>query len=336
MGVVYRAQDLNLNRPVAIKFLSSKVADEARRRRFQQEAQTASALNHPHILTVFEAGTSEDGQQYLVTEFIDGWNLREWAKREQPTARQMVELMTSVADGLAAAHQAGIVHRDIKPDNILVAKAGYAKVVDFGLAKVLEAPSGDEETRTLEAVATRAGLILGTVAYMSPEQVAGRPVDALSVQKNFPLGERSRYLQLRVDFINALNHPVFRYGRSSDAGEIFALPNEAEMSVNEYNAWAAFNGRPLNATAAGAALRAQINQTVLNGRIPGTMALRPEFFSVTLPEGFHSLNANAFDVTTAEGFKRYRMRQAYTPDRWGFLGSLRNPRYIQFALKLYF
>jgi len=159
----------------------------------------------------------------------------------------------------------------------------------------------------------------------------------LSVQKNFPLGEqRSRYLQLRVDFINALNHPVLRYGRSEDAGEIFALPSEAEMSVNEYNTWATFNGRPLNATAAGAVLRGQINQTVISGRIPGTQALRPDFFSVPLPEGFHSRNANSFDATTGEGFKLYRMRQAYTPDRWGFLGSLRNPRYIQLALKIYF
>jgi len=182
MGVVYRAQDLSLNRPVAIKFLSSTVADEDRRRRFQQEAQTASALNHPHILTVFEAGTTEDGQQYLVTEFIDGSNLREWARQQQPTARQMVELMTSVADGLAAAHQAGIVHRDIKPENILVAKAGYAKVVDFGLAKVLEGsrPAAAADDRTVSAGPTRAGLILGTVAYMSPEQAAGRPVDARS------------------------------------------------------------------------------------------------------------------------------------------------------------
>ncbi len=180
MGVVYRATDLSLNRPVAIKFLSSEVADESRRRRFQQEAQTASSLNHPHILTVFEAGT-EDGQQYLVTEFIDGYTLREWARKTEPTHRQIVELLIGIADGLAAAHQAGIVHRDIKPENILVAKNGYAKVVDFGLAKLLE-PSGsrDLDARTLSAGPTRAGMILGTVAYMSPEQAQGKPVDARS------------------------------------------------------------------------------------------------------------------------------------------------------------
>jgi serine/threonine protein kinase len=122
MGVVYRATDLSLNRGVAIKFLSSDVADELRRR-FQQEAQTDSSLNHPHILTVFEAGTV-DGEQYLVTEFVDGGTLKDWARQEKHNWRQIVELLVGVADGLAAAHQAGILHRDIKPENILVAKNG--------------------------------------------------------------------------------------------------------------------------------------------------------------------------------------------------------------------
>ena len=180
MGVVYRASDLSLNRSVAIKFLSSEVADEQRRRRFQQEAQTASSLNHPHILTVFEAGAI-DGQQYLITEFIDGYTLREWARRTQPRVRQIVELLAGIADALATAHQAGILHRDIKPENILVAKNGYAKLVDFGLAKVLEgADPPDLETRTISAGPTQAGMVVGTIAYMSPEQAAGRPVDARS------------------------------------------------------------------------------------------------------------------------------------------------------------
>jgi Tol biopolymer transport system component/predicted Ser/Thr protein kinase len=179
MGVVYRARDLSLNRSVAVKFLSSKVADEERRRRFQQEAQAASSLNHPHILTVFEAGET-DNQQYLVTEFIDGVNLREWATQAQPSARQMIDMLTGVADGLATAHQAGIVHRDIKPENILVAKAGYAKLVDFGLAKVLETEAGAAAVTKTVSAGTRAGTILGTVTYMSPEQAAGRPVDSRS------------------------------------------------------------------------------------------------------------------------------------------------------------
>src|ERR1700732_3737948 len=112
MGVVYRALDTRLNRPVAIKFLSDQLATAAARRRFQREAQMASALNHPHILTVHDAGEFE-GRQYLVTEFVDGGTLKDWANAEKRTWRQTVELLTDVADGLAAAHAAGILHRDI-------------------------------------------------------------------------------------------------------------------------------------------------------------------------------------------------------------------------------
>jgi serine/threonine protein kinase len=180
MGVVYRAQDLSLNRPVAVKLLVSEKVDADRRRRFQYEAQAASSLNHPHILTVFEAG-SVDGEQYLITEFIDGWTLREWARRTNPSARQTAALLIGVADGLAAAHEAGILHRDIKPTNILVSKNGYAKLVDFGLAKLLDpAPDQDSVTRSFGGGATEPGVILGTVAYMSPEQTTGRRVDARS------------------------------------------------------------------------------------------------------------------------------------------------------------
>src|ERR1700747_3426024 len=109
MGLVYRALDLKLNRPVAVKFLSADLADSGARRRFQREAQLASALNHPHILTVYDAGEFE-GRQYLVTEFVGGGTLKSWAKQESRTWRQIVELLTGVADGLAAAHAAGLLH----------------------------------------------------------------------------------------------------------------------------------------------------------------------------------------------------------------------------------
>ena len=185
MGDVFLAQDTRLNRPVALKFLSSNLADESARRRFQQEAKMASALNHPHILTVHEAGEL-DGRQYLVTEFIDGGTLKDWATNEKPTWRQIVDLLTGVADGLAAAHTAGILHRDIKPANILVAKNGYAKLADFGLAKLAEQPAlATDATRTLTAGHTRAGVVLGTIAYMSPEQAAGKPLDARSDMFSF-------------------------------------------------------------------------------------------------------------------------------------------------------
>ena len=142
MGTVYKARDTQLNRPVAIKFLSPDLADESARRRFQQEAKMASALNHPHILTVHEAGEF-DGQQYLVTEFVDGGTLEDWSRAEQRSRRQIIDLLVGVGDGLAAAHAAGILHRDIKPGNILVAKNGYAKLADFGLAKLDEHANPD-------------------------------------------------------------------------------------------------------------------------------------------------------------------------------------------------
>ena len=179
MGVVYKARDTRLNRVVAIKFLSSDAADEDDRRRFQQEAQTASSLNHPHILTVFEAGERE-GQQYLVTEFIDGGTLGNWRTLTQPGWQQVVELLSGVADGLACAHEAGIVHRDIKPKNILVTKNGYAKLADFGLAKVLERVEADSQADTLTEEKTKPGVIRGTIAYMSPEQASACPVDTRS------------------------------------------------------------------------------------------------------------------------------------------------------------
>jgi serine/threonine protein kinase len=178
MGEVFRALDTRLNRPVAIKFLSLDLADPSARRRFQQEAKTASALNHPHILTVHEAGEFED-RQYLVTEFIDGGTLKDWAQREKRTWRQIVELLVGVADGLAAAHASGILHRDIKPDNILVTRSGYAKLADFGLAKLEEA-APEDVTRAVIRDRTRPGLVVGTIAYMSPEQASGNLLDARS------------------------------------------------------------------------------------------------------------------------------------------------------------
>jgi len=118
MGVVYKALDTRLNRHVAVKLLSDRLADAAARRRFQREAQAVSSLNHPHILTVHDAGELE-GRQYLVTEYIDHGTLREWNKAGNRTWHEIVELLTGVADGLATAHEAKILHRDIKPTNIL-------------------------------------------------------------------------------------------------------------------------------------------------------------------------------------------------------------------------
>jgi serine/threonine protein kinase/tetratricopeptide (TPR) repeat protein len=179
MGEVYRALDTKLNRPVAIKFLSDDLADTSARRRFQREAQLASSLNHPHILTVHDAGEFER-RQYLVTEFVDGGTLKEWALADKRSWRQIVELLVGVADGLAAAHAAGILHRDVKPENILVARTGYAKLSDFGLARLEQAAPPQAITAAATQSRTRQGVVLGTPAYMSPEQASGKALDARS------------------------------------------------------------------------------------------------------------------------------------------------------------
>ncbi len=175
MGTVYRARDTRLNRSVAIKVLSSEISDQQHRRRFLQEAQTISSLNHPHVLTVLEVGTFE-GSEFLVTEFVDGGTLKDWLAPKR-NWREVVEVLLGVADGLATAHAAGFLHRDVKPENILVGTNGYAKLADFGLAKALESLS-DSNTRSV--VLTRPGVVVGTIAYMSPEQASGKTLDERS------------------------------------------------------------------------------------------------------------------------------------------------------------
>jgi len=178
MGVVYRGHDTKLDRPVAIKFLSSRGADLEARQRFQREAQATSSLNHPNILTVYDAGEHE-GRQYLVTELVAGGTLEDWRRAQPRGWRQTVELLTGVADALATAHGGGVLHRDIKPANILLTSSGHAKLADFGLAKLIEGGT-DHDTRTALPDHTTPGTILGTVAYMSPEQASGQPLDARS------------------------------------------------------------------------------------------------------------------------------------------------------------
>jgi serine/threonine protein kinase len=178
MSTVYLATDTRLRRQVAIKFLSDNLADAEARRRFQREAQMASSLNHPHIVTVHDVGEFE-GRQYLVMECVDGGTLKDWAKEKKRTPKEIAELLTGVADGLAAAHEAGMLHRDVKPTNILIARNGYAKLADFGLAKL--APTERIEVDpSWSVLPSQEGAILGTIAYMSPEQASGEALDSRS------------------------------------------------------------------------------------------------------------------------------------------------------------
>ena len=183
MGVVYKARDTRLDRLVAIKLLpESRVADPDRRARFIQEARAASALNHPNIVTIYDIA-EEGGRHYIVMEFVDGKPLHERIPRKGMRITDALRVATQIADALTAAHAAGIVHRDLKPGNIMVDVQGRAKVLDFGLAKLaVPVTSAADETRTLamDGPRTEEGVIMGSVPYMSPEQVEGRPVDARS------------------------------------------------------------------------------------------------------------------------------------------------------------
>jgi serine/threonine protein kinase len=183
MGEVYEARDGRLNRTVALKILpASLVADPERRQRFVQEAQLASALQHPNIVTIFDIGSAADGD-YIAMELLRGRTLDAVIPEHGLTASEALKYGLQIADALAAAHGAGIVHRDLKPGNIMVSDQGKVKILDFGLATLTEVTpvTSTDETRALAAIVeTGAGLVLGTVAYMSPEQAEGRPVDARS------------------------------------------------------------------------------------------------------------------------------------------------------------
>jgi predicted ATPase len=177
MGVVYKAQDTRLGRSVALKFLPQEYAQDSQRlERFRREARTVSALNHPHICTIYDIDEHE-GQPFLVMELIEGQTLRRLAAR-RPSLPEVVRLISQVAKALAAAHAAEIMHRDIKPENIMVRDDGYAKVVDFGLARPI--PTAGKPSEATAAEVTEPGTVLGTVRYMSPEQAQAEAASSAS------------------------------------------------------------------------------------------------------------------------------------------------------------
>jgi len=174
MGDVYRARDPRLERDVAIKVLPEAFsADPDRLRRFEQEARAAAALNHPNILAVYDIGT-DDGRPYIVSELLDGKTIRD---QSGLPVRRAVEYAIQIAHGLAAAHEKGIVHRDLKPENVFVTSDGHVKILDFGLAKLIEVEAAGVSQLPTAPIDTQPGMMLGTMGYMAPEQVRGQRVD---------------------------------------------------------------------------------------------------------------------------------------------------------------
>ena len=181
MGAVYKAYDKKLHRIVALKVLPPEyVSQQDRRRRFFQEARAASVLNHPHILTVYEVG-EDDGAPYIAMEYVEGETLRQKIKSRALQLKQSLDIAIQIADGLGKAHDAGIIHRDLKPENLMISRDGYAKILDFGLAKLVaqreRTLAADSAQKTLLRVETESGTLLGTVNYMAPEQLLGQRVD---------------------------------------------------------------------------------------------------------------------------------------------------------------
>jgi serine/threonine protein kinase len=177
MGEVYRARDTKLDRNVAIKVLPPALADDPTAlARFEREAKAVAALSHPNILAIHDFGT-DGATVYAVMELLEGQTLRERIAGGPLPLRKATDVALQIAHGLAAAHEKGIIHRDLKPDNVFVAPNGRVKILDFGLAKALAAAPGTGETLAASRDATAPGLVVGTIGYMSPEQITGAQVD---------------------------------------------------------------------------------------------------------------------------------------------------------------
>jgi serine/threonine protein kinase len=177
MGEVYRARDIRLSRDVAIKALPlAFAADIARMRRFEQEARTVGQLNHPNIVVVYDIGV-HDGAPFIVTEMLEGEDLRQQLNRGLLPQRRAIDYAQQIARGLAATHARGIVHRDLKPENLLVTREGCVKILDFGLAKLTDATDAEPPPVSTERLESSPGFIVGTIGYLAPERLRGERAD---------------------------------------------------------------------------------------------------------------------------------------------------------------
>ena len=191
MGEVYRARDIALGRDVALKILRPDgVHDADRLRRFRQEAQAAAALSHPNIMAIHFVG-EQDGSPYIVSELLEGNSLCESLRSGAIPFRNCIDHALQIAQGLATAHEKGIIHRDLKPENIFITKEGHVKILDFGLAKLIRSEEGGDGNALTLTQCSSPGVVLGTVGYMSPEQVRGKPLDSRSDIFSFGRGPNS-------------------------------------------------------------------------------------------------------------------------------------------------
>src|SRR5689334_3337218 len=256
MGAVYKAYDNKLQRTVALKLLPPEyVSQQDRRRRFFQEARAASALSHPHILTIYEVG-EDDGRPYIAMEYVEGQTLRQKIKANNLQLKEAVDIAIQIAAGLARAHELGIIHRDLKPENLMFSRDGFAKVLDFGLAKLVaereRALVADSEQKTLiRGVETQSGTLMGTVNYMAPEQLLGQRVDRRCdvflfgvVLCEMLTGSAPFVHDNRIDTMHAILHrdPSFPTGGSVElpfdlqrvlAKALAKTPRERYQTINE-------------------------------------------------------------------------------------------------------